>query len=290
MLICRVVGTVVSTIKDEKLTGRKLLIVREATVENELVGKPLAAVDTVDAGVGDLVLIAQGSSARQTNVTKKPLAVDGVSPSNDLAPSWNCEWIAFQTDRDGNWEIYKTDPGGANQIRLTNHAAMDQAPVWSPDGRWIAFQSNRDGNWELYVMDSNGGNVRRITDHPAADRNPSWSWDGKWLAFDSDREGQVDVFKINLDTLQTIRLTESLGRDSDPAWVPYCDWIFFQSDRDDNYEVYRMDYEGMVEQNISRQPDWMDALDIVPGFSPATSYIPEEPGNSIFLAVVIVAR
>jgi microcompartment protein CcmK/EutM len=70
MLIARVVGTIVSTIKDEKLTGRKLLIVREATTENELVGKPIAAVDTVDAGVGDLVLIAQGSSARQTNSTK----------------------------------------------------------------------------------------------------------------------------------------------------------------------------------------------------------------------------
>lgn len=71
MLIARVVGTIVSTVKDEKMVGRKLLIVREATTENELVGKPIAAVDTVDAGVGDLVLIAQGSSARQTNVTKE---------------------------------------------------------------------------------------------------------------------------------------------------------------------------------------------------------------------------
>lgn len=71
MLICRVVGTVVATIKDEKLTGKKILIVRETTTENELVGKPIAAIDTVDAGIGDLVLIAQGSSARQTTFTKE---------------------------------------------------------------------------------------------------------------------------------------------------------------------------------------------------------------------------
>jgi microcompartment protein CcmK/EutM len=70
MLIARVVGDVVSTIKDDKITGKKLLIVREATVENELVGKPIVAVDTVDAGIGDVVLIAQGSSARQTTFTK----------------------------------------------------------------------------------------------------------------------------------------------------------------------------------------------------------------------------
>ena len=70
MLIARVVGDVVSTIKDDKMSGKKLLIVREATIENELVGKPIVAVDTVDAGIGDVVLIAQGSSARQTTFTK----------------------------------------------------------------------------------------------------------------------------------------------------------------------------------------------------------------------------
>lgn len=70
MLIARVVGNVVSTVKDDKLVGRKILIVREATTENEVVGKPIAAIDTVDAGIGDLVLIAQGSSARLTQVTK----------------------------------------------------------------------------------------------------------------------------------------------------------------------------------------------------------------------------
>jgi microcompartment protein CcmK/EutM len=71
MLIARVVGDVVSTIKDDKMVGRKLLIIREVTVENEIVGKPIVAVDTVDAGTGDVVLVAQGSSARQTNTTKE---------------------------------------------------------------------------------------------------------------------------------------------------------------------------------------------------------------------------
>ena len=70
MIIARVVGDVVSTMKDEKMSGRKLLIVREVSIENELVGKPIVAVDTVDAGVGDVVLVAQGSSARQTSLTK----------------------------------------------------------------------------------------------------------------------------------------------------------------------------------------------------------------------------
>jgi microcompartment protein CcmK/EutM len=70
MLIARVIGTTVATIKDEKLTGRKLLIVRQTDEYGTPVGKPFVAIDTVDAGVGDLVLTAAGSSARQTNLTK----------------------------------------------------------------------------------------------------------------------------------------------------------------------------------------------------------------------------
>jgi microcompartment protein CcmK/EutM len=71
MLIAKVIGTTVSTIKDEKIQGRKLLICRQTDEKGELIGKPYVAVDTVDAGVGDLVLTAHGSSARQTNITDK---------------------------------------------------------------------------------------------------------------------------------------------------------------------------------------------------------------------------
>jgi len=70
MQITKVVGSAVATIKDENLTGAKLLVVREADATGEPIGKPIVAIDTVDAGVGDLVLIAAGSSARQTAFTK----------------------------------------------------------------------------------------------------------------------------------------------------------------------------------------------------------------------------
>jgi len=70
MLIARVIGTTVSTIKDPELTGRKLLLCRQTDETGAAIGKPYVAVDSVDAGVGDLVLTAHGSSARQTEITK----------------------------------------------------------------------------------------------------------------------------------------------------------------------------------------------------------------------------
>jgi microcompartment protein CcmK/EutM len=70
MLIAKVIGTTVSTIKDEKLTGCKLLIVRQTDDSGTEIGKPFVAIDSVNAGIGELVLTAAGSSARQTDITK----------------------------------------------------------------------------------------------------------------------------------------------------------------------------------------------------------------------------
>ncbi len=77
MLIAKVIGTTVATIKDPKLVGQKLLIVRQTDEHGEASGKPYVAIDTVGAGVGELVLTCAGSSARQT-VTTKDTPVDAV--------------------------------------------------------------------------------------------------------------------------------------------------------------------------------------------------------------------
>ena len=73
MLLGRVVGTLVATRKDEKLQGFKLLVVKQLNTDNEETGGYVIAADAVQAGVGDTVLYATGSSARQTVLTdKKP--------------------------------------------------------------------------------------------------------------------------------------------------------------------------------------------------------------------------
>jgi len=70
MLIGRVVGSVVATQKDEKLQNRKLLVVQVHDHHNEPRAQYVVAVDAVEAGVGDVVLYASGSSARQTSLTE----------------------------------------------------------------------------------------------------------------------------------------------------------------------------------------------------------------------------
>ncbi|MEI6290950.1 MAG: EutN/CcmL family microcompartment protein [Chloroflexota bacterium] len=77
MKIALVIGSTIATIKDEKLSGKKLLILREADTGGVMSGPPFVAVDTVSAGTGDLVLVTDGSSARYTEITSN-IPVDAV--------------------------------------------------------------------------------------------------------------------------------------------------------------------------------------------------------------------
>jgi len=76
MLFARVIGNVVCTRKDEKLVGTKLLMVQPVDAPEGVgapdkpKGNPLVAIDAVGAGEGELVLVVQGSSARQTKRTE----------------------------------------------------------------------------------------------------------------------------------------------------------------------------------------------------------------------------
>src|SRR3954452_17716138 len=69
MVLARVTGNVVCTLKDEKLVGTKLMLVQPVDLSGAAKGHPIVAVDSVGAGEGELVLLVQGSSARQTSRT-----------------------------------------------------------------------------------------------------------------------------------------------------------------------------------------------------------------------------
>ncbi len=71
MLIGKVVGTLVATRKDEKMEGLKFLVLKQVDVEGREGSGYVVAVDAVGAGLGEYVLYASGSSARQTVLTDK---------------------------------------------------------------------------------------------------------------------------------------------------------------------------------------------------------------------------
>ena len=99
------------------------------------------------------------------------LAMVIVSPSHATSPGENGK-IAFTSTRDGNYEVYVMNADGSGQANLTNNAAVDYEPSWSPDGTQIAFISDRDGNGEVYVMNADGSGQANLTNNAANDWYP----------------------------------------------------------------------------------------------------------------------
>ena len=86
MILGKVVGTVVATRKDERLVGSKLLLVQPVRPDGSQRGAPLVAVDTVEAGVGEHVLVVSGSSARMAaGLAERPVdaAIVGIVDTVD---------------------------------------------------------------------------------------------------------------------------------------------------------------------------------------------------------------
>ena len=80
----------------------------------------------------------------------------------DAAPDVSGDTVVFMSQRDGTWEIYVVDLDGTGLRQLTDNAANDGLPIWSPDGRSIAFVSDEGGAWAVWVMNADGSGRRRL--------------------------------------------------------------------------------------------------------------------------------
>ena len=144
--------------------------------------------------------------------------------------------LAFASRRDGHWNLYTRDPGGAI-AQWTDDPAYDGAPAWSPDGGRIAFESMRTGDLDVWVMTKGGTPFNLTADSPAADVDPVWSPDGRQIAFTSWRYGDADVFALDLETGDLRQLTSSPAEEHLAAWYAGGELLYtvFEGERQDVY-------------------------------------------------------
>ena len=190
------------------------------------------------------------------------------NPSDDLYPSWSPDGrrIAFNSDRDGDHDIYVMNADGSDVTQLTHNSSRDLHPVWSPDGRQIAFSSF----WgEIYVMNADGSDVTQLTPNFDFVDRLAWSPDGRQITF-SNYLGHLnsEIYVINSDGSGVTQITHSSWRDDEPEWSPDGQQIAFDSDLDSDWEldrdIYVMNSDGSGVTKITHSA----SLDIQPAWSP----------------------
>jgi Tol biopolymer transport system component len=179
--------------------------------------------------------------------------------------------IAFQSNRDGSYQVYVLNPEtGAETARTSKSKNQGQNfdPAWEPGGRRIVFESDRAKTTtsEIYVMNASGTSPQRWTSNQVADRNPAWSPDGATIAFQSNGSGNYEIYRMPAKRGgKPTQLTRSAAEDSGPAWSPDGTKIAFETNRDGNFEIYVMNAKsGTGLKRLTRNP----GQDRFPAWSP----------------------
>ena len=140
-------------------------------------------------------------------------------------------YAVFDSARDGNWEIYRAENGGASISRLTANSSADIEPRITFDGSKIAFASNRDGNYQIYTMDPNGASQTRLTHNTATDVEPVWTPDKSRIYFASNRSGNYGIWTMTPDGVWQAAYAvtandafePAIGLDGRVSWVEMTD-------------------------------------------------------------------
>lgn len=118
-------------------------------------------------------------------------ALPATSLAAQAAPSW-MRYPAISPDGQSlaftyQGDLYRVPVAGGVATQLTQHAAQDMTPVWSPDGTQLVFASDRHGNFDLFVMPAAGGEAKRLTFHSADEVPYSFAPGGRNVVFGAAR-------------------------------------------------------------------------------------------------------
>jgi TolB protein len=214
-------------------------------------------------GGTDTLWIMNGDGSGQSQLN---LGADGNS-SLTWSPDGN--YIAFESVRDGNHEIYTAQiisnadkTYSAQDIqRRTTTPADDSFPAWSRDCALLAFSSNRanQNSYNIYQLDVSNNNVTLITSGSYEDLSPSWSPDGSKIAFTrSVGKASREIYVHAMNSGQDLRLTNNSVNDTDPSWSPSGRIIFARHSEDGSRAaLFEMD---AVDANGDGNGDHLDQI------------------------------
>jgi Tol biopolymer transport system component len=114
----------------------------------------------------------------------------GTQDIETLAVSPDGAWVYYDSDRSGNFDIWRQPITGGPPEQLTSDPADDFDPAVSHDGKWVVFHSFRTGNRDVFVIPAAGGPAVGVTTSREEDRNPDWAPGDTALVW--DEQGSTD--------------------------------------------------------------------------------------------------
>jgi len=188
---------------------------------------------------------------------------------DDAEPDWHpvTQQLTFQSNREGNYDIFISDADGRNVKNLTQTRDKDERmPDWSPDGQSIVYEIG-DGvnNGEIRVLNIATNRSTML----ATGRAPVWSPDGKYVAYMQKQPSgywQIYVQNVRDNTSRILTHNNEHCRfpawSEDGVWIAYNTYVFSSAPRGQTYDIWRMQADGsgspqrLTTTGDSGRPTW----------------------------------
>jgi Tol biopolymer transport system component len=148
-----------------------------------------------------------------------------------------------------NADIWVMDLARGVRTRFTFDPALDEFPVWSPDGSRIAFTSNRKGQFDLYVKNASGSGSEELLYESDGEKAPTdWSRDGRFIVFtflDPRGKTNFDIWVLPLfGDRKPFPYLQTEFYEGAATFSPDGHWLAYESDETGSYEVYLAPFQG----------------------------------------------
>jgi len=157
--------------------------------------------------------------------------------------------MVYESNKNGNRELYSIRVNGDNEKNLTNDGGADFFPEFLPDGTLIRYYSNRNNMSDIFIMDSDGTNHRELDISFRINSNyfhgPTFSPDGQNILFSSTSDGKSDIYSIDTSGSNLVQLTDNTVQEEVPIFNPTGDKILFRRHIEfPNTGLYLMNNDG----------------------------------------------
>jgi len=160
------------------------------------------------------------------NLTESP----GV---HELNPTWSPDgkWVAYLSDRSGEYEIYLRPQKGGDEVRVTSDGRYYRfGPVWSPDSKKLLYWDKKLQLWYVDIEEKKP--VLIDTGEYEEFGGGAWSPDSRWVAYSKTGAGLKDsIYLYSLEQKKVFPVSEGFYNDFNPAFDQNGKYLYFLSDR-----------------------------------------------------------
>ena len=197
------------------------------------------------------------------------------------------KWLLYDSDLNGNGDLFIVASDGGTPRQLTDDPADDLSANWSPDGSQIAFHSFRTGNRDIFTMNADGTGLAQVTTDTLGDRYATWGPDNNTLAYSRGDGRSLELMEIRRDSPSSpwgppMSLGQGVTAFLTPDRTAYLAWR-----GDSVLELTAVPSGGGAPRVLFRAPPWFSPNwpQMGPDGRTVYSYSPDSVGDDAFWAI-----